>query len=145
MAEVLLRNGGKKLIALGAMVLSLFVPFIFCSPHSYGAETVVVNKAFNGREIKVRAGGLIRVELEQLGAAGYSWAIKDLNRDHFDVMSDETKDIPSKGEITGAPVVRSWLISTKNKGKAVLNFLHYRPWESEKSASDSFVLKVRIL
>ena len=145
MAEVLLRNGGKKLIALGAMVLSLFGPLVFCSSDSHGAETVVVNKAFNGREIKVRAGGLIRVELEQLGAAGYSWAIKDLNRDHFDVISDETKDIPSKGEITGAPVVRSWLISTKNKGKAELRILHYRPWEGEKNASDTFVLRVRIL
>ena len=127
------------------MVLSLFVSFIFCTSQSYAAETVVVNKEFNGREIKVRAGGLIRVELEQLGAAGYSWTIKDLDRNHFEVLSDETKDSPSKGEMTGAPVVRTWLISTKNKGKAVLNFRHYRPWEGEKNASDTFMLKVRIL
>ena len=145
MFDLVLKNGGKKVIALGVMALSLSIPFIFFISHSHGAETVVVNKEFNGREIKVRAGGLIRVELEQLGAAGYSWAIKDLDRNHFEVLSDETKDSPSKGEMTGAPVVRTWLISTKNKGKAVLNFLHYRPWEGEKNASDTFMLKVRIL
>ena len=145
MAEVLLRNGGKKLLALGAMVLSLFGPLVFCSSDSYGAETVVVNKAFNGREIKVRAGGLIRVDLEELGAAGYAWGIKDLDSEHFEVSSVETKDVPPQGDITGAPLIRTWLISTKKKGKAVLNFLHYRPWEGEKNASDTFVLRVRIL
>lgn len=146
MVEILLRNGDKRLIALGAMVLSLFIiPIIFCSSDSYGAETVVVNKSFNGREIKVRAGGLIRVDLEELGAAGYAWGIKDLDREHFEVLSVETRDVPPQGDVTGAPVIRTWLISTKNKGKAVLNFLHYRPWEGEKNASDMFVLKVRIL
>ena len=127
------------------MVLSLFMPFIFCISHSYGAETVIVNKAFNGREIKVRAGGMIRVDLEELGAAGYAWAIKDLDQEHFEILSVKTKDVPSQGDITGAPVVKTWLISTKKKGKADLKFLYYRPWEGEKNASDTFVLKVRIL
>lgn len=127
------------------MVLSLFMPFIFCISHSYGTETVIVNKAFNGREIKVRAGSLIRVDLEELGAAGYAWAIKDLDKEHFEILSVKTKDVPSQGDITGAPVVRTWLISTKKKGKAELKFLYYRPWEGEKNASDTFVLKVRIL
>lgn len=133
------------MITLGAMVLSLFMPFIFCISHSYGTETVIVNKAFNGREIKVRAGSLIRVDLEELGAAGYAWAIKDLDKEHFEILSVKTKDVPSQGDITGAPVVRTWLISTKKKGKAELKFLYYRPWEGEKNASDTFVLKVRIL
>lgn len=127
------------------MVLSLFMPFIFCISHSYGAETVIVNKAFNGREIKVRAAGMIRVDLEELGAAGYAWAIKDLDQEHFEILSVKTKDVPSQGDITGAPVVKTWLISTKKKGKAELKFLYYRPWEGEKNASDTFVLKVRIL
>lgn len=140
-----LKKGGEKLISLKAIVLSLFVPVIFCITHSYGAETVVVDKAFSGREIKVRAGGQIRVNLEELGAAGYSWVIKDPDREHFEILSVETKDIQSGGAITGAPVMKTWLISTKKKGKAELKFLHYRSWEGEKNASDTFVLRVRIL
>lgn len=145
MVGVLPKSRSKKLIALGTMVLSLSAFFVFCSSHSQGAETVVVNKAFNGREIKVRSGGQIRVELEQLGSAGYAWAIKNLDSEHFEVLSDETKSAQPQGDVTGAPVIRTWLISTKNKGKAVLNFLHYRPWEGENNASDIFMLKVRIL
>lgn len=139
------RKGGEKLFVLGAMFLFLFTPFIFCISHAQSAETVVVNKAFNGREIKVRAGGFIRVELEELGAAGYTWTIKDLDSEHFEELSSGTKDVPSRDDITGAPIVRTWLIATKKEGKTQLKFLHYRPWEGEKSASDTFVLKVRIL
>ncbi|MBN2034884.1 MAG: protease inhibitor I42 family protein [Deltaproteobacteria bacterium] len=139
------KNRGKPLISFGAMVLSLLIPLVFCTSHDCGAETVIVDKAFNGREIKVRAGALIRVNLEQLGATGYAWEIKDLDMEHFEILSVETKDVPPTSDVTGAPVTRTWLISTKNRGKAVLSFLHYRPWEGEKSSSDRFVLKVRIL
>jgi predicted secreted protein len=138
-------KGGEKLIALGAMLLSLLMPFIFCISHSHSAETVVVDKSFNGREIKVRTGSMIRVNLEELGAAGYAWSIKDLDSEHFEVLSSGTKSVPPPGDITGAPVIRTWLISAKKEGKAELKFLHYRPWEGEKNASDTFVLKVRII
>jgi predicted secreted protein len=133
------------LTTLVAMILSMLMPFILCISHTYGTETVIVNKEFNGREIKVRAGGMIRVELKELGAAGYAWTIKDLDKDHFEILNAETKDVPSRGDITGAPVVRTWLISTKKKGKAELKFLYYRPWEGEKNTTDTFVLKVRII
>jgi predicted secreted protein len=139
------KGGGRNLITLAAMILSLLMPFFFCISHAYGIETVTVNKEFNGREIKVRAGGMIRVELKELGAAGYAWAIKDLDKEHFDILSVKTKDVPSRGDIVGAPVIKTWLISTKKKGKAELRFLYYRPWEGEKNTADTFVLKVRIL
>jgi len=133
------------LITLVSLVLSLFMSLILGVSYTFGLETVIVDKSFNGREIKVRAGSSIRVDLEELGSAGYTWAIKNLDSEHFEVLSVKTKDFPSPGDITGAPVVRKWLISTKKKGKAELKFLHYRPWEGEKNASDTFVLKVRIL
>ena len=133
------------MIALKLMVVSLVVPLVLFLADAYGAETVVVNKAFHGREIKVRAGGLIRVELEELGSAGYAWSIQDLDREHFEVLKAGTGEAPPPGDITGAPVVKTWLIATKKPGKATLRFLHYRPWEGEKSASETFVLKVRIL
>jgi predicted secreted protein len=64
------------LLSLKALVLSLALSLVFGISHSLAAETVIVNKAFNGREIKLRADGLIRVNLEALGTAGYAWAIK---------------------------------------------------------------------
>jgi len=119
--------------------------FIFCASHASGEETVIVSKAFNGREIKVRSGGIIRVDLEELGAAGYTWAIQDLERGHFEILSVQTGDAPSASEVTGKPVVRSWMIRATKKGRAELKFLNYRPWEGQEKAIDSFVLRVTIL
>ena len=128
-----------------ALVLSLALPLVFGISHSSAAETVIVNKAFNGREIKVRADGLLRVDLEELGAAGYVWAIKDLDKKYFDIVSVQTEGTPPAADVTGTPVVKTWLFRAIKKGATELRFLYYRPWEGEKSAVDSFILKVRIL
>lgn len=132
-------------MSLKALVLSLVLSLVFGISHSSATETVIVNKAFNSREIKVRVGGLIRVDLEQLGAAGYAWAIKDLDKEHFEMVSVQTEGAPPAGDVTGAPVVKTWLFRATKKGATELRFLYYRPWEGEKNAVDSFILKVRIL
>lgn len=133
------------MLPLKALVLSLALSLIFGVFHSSATETVIVNKAFNGREIKVRAGGLIRVDLEELGAAGYAWEIRDLDKEHFEIVSIQTEGTPPPGDVTGAPVVKTWLFRATKKGATELKFLFYRPWEGEKNAVDSFILKVRIL
>jgi predicted secreted protein len=130
---------------LFAFALALCLIAGFSSSRSSGTETVIVNKAFNGREIKVRVNGLIRVDLEELGAAGYDWANKDLDQEHFEIVSVETKGAPPTSDVTGAPVIKTWLFRATKKGASELKFLYYRPWEGEKNAADSFILKVRIL
>jgi len=133
------------LLPLKALALSLALSLVLGVSHSSAMETVIVNKAFNGREIKVRADGFIRVNLEALGTAGYEWAIKDLDIEHFEIVSTQTEGTPPAGDVTGAPVVQTWLIRATKKGATELKFLYYRPWEGEKDAVDSFILKVRIL
>jgi predicted secreted protein len=132
------------LTAIGLVLLSLLMPFVLDLTPAHG-ETVSVNKSFDGREIKVRVGGLIQVELEELGAAGYAWAIQDLDREHFEVLKAETADGRSTNQITGVPVLKTWHMAAKKPGLTTLKFLHFRPWEGEKNASDTFVLRVRIL
>ncbi|MGV8074508.1 MAG: protease inhibitor I42 family protein [Syntrophobacteraceae bacterium] len=105
---------------------------------------MIVNKAFNGKEIELRAGEIIRIELEELGTAGYVWEIMNLDSDHFEVLKVATKDRSRPG-IVGAPVLKVWLIRAKEPGKCELKFLCYRPWECEANAADTFLLKVRIL
>ncbi len=133
------------MLSLKVLILSLALPLALGISPSSATETVIVNKAFNGREIKVRADGFIRVDLQELGAAGYAWAIKDLDKEYFEIVSVQTEGAPPRGEVTGAPVVKTWLLRAIKKGTTELKFLYYRPWEGEKNAVDSFVLKVRIL
>jgi predicted secreted protein len=126
-------SGGKiSTIVLNGIRLLLSSPLIFGHSLAYASETVVVDKAFNSREIKVRMGGIIRVDLEQASAADHVWDIKDLDQEHFE-------------EIVRAPVLERWVVRAKAKGKSQLTFIHSRPWKGEEEAADTFALKVRIL
>ena len=104
-----------------------------------------VNKSFNGREIKLRMGAAIQVELQQPGATGYSWEIQNLDTEHFKVTKVRTEERKESDDIVGAPIMKIWSITAVKAGKSQLKFLLYRSWEGEDSASDSFVLNVRIL
>jgi predicted secreted protein len=116
-----LKNSG-----LFAFSLTLYLIADFSS--SWGSETETFKKADSGKEITVRAGDVIRIELQQAGATGYLWEPHDLDTEHFKVVSMETReDVGS--EITGAPVVRIWSIKALKKGKSELRFFYYRPWK----------------
>jgi len=112
---------------------------------SFPAETVKANKDLNGKEIKVRTGGTIQVELQEPGATGYSWGIQALDTKHFKLLGIRTEARNNGGGLVGTPVMKIWSVGAIKEGKSKLKFLLYRPWEGEKSAEDSFVLNVCIL
>jgi predicted secreted protein len=132
---------------IGLKAAPLVAPLIILLGLSLASasETVAVTKAFDGREIKVKTGGLIRVELEQSGTAGYTWEIQGLDSGHFDVVSVKTPEPEGTGGVVTAPVPKIWVILAKAKGKGRLKFIHFRPREGQARATDSFVLTVRIL
>lgn len=126
-------------------LMVMLAVFIAGLSFACGEEVMVVDKAFHGREVKVRSGAMIRVELEQAGAAGYTWEIQGPDAKHFDVVSVKMPEPPDKSDLVGAPVKKTWLIRAKEKGKSELKFIHFRPWEGKEKAADSFLLKVRII
>lgn len=128
-----------------AMLLILTFSFACSLSVAYGEEMVVVDKSFNGREIKVRSGSMVRVELEQAGATGYTWEIHNLDKKHFELVSVKTPEPPEKSDLVGAPVKKTWLLKAREKGKAELRFLYFRSWEGKEKAVDSFLMKVRIV
>jgi predicted secreted protein len=130
---------------LGALFPRLLLALICGISCSHGAETVIVNKKFHNREIKVRVGSTIQLELEELATAGYAWTIQNLDTAHFEVLKVQTKSTPSKGDLAGASIVKTWQIRPIKQGQSELKLLHHRVWEDEKAASDAFVLKVRII
>lgn len=134
---------GGRIIKVVLFFLAL--PLVVGLSVAYGEETVIVTKAFNGREIKVRVGSMIQVELDQAGSAGYAWEIKDLDKEHFEVVSVKTPEPPEQPELIGGPVKKMWLIRVTAQGKSQLRFIHARPWEKEEKSADTFWLKVRIL
>ena len=136
----------KKLI----FILSCFIVLLPYDPCS-GTETVKemrdnktinVNKQDNGKEIGVKCGDMIRLELTEMGGAGYSWYVEHLNTEYLDLLSKETKVI-SEGKV-GAPVMGVWLFRTKKKGAAEIKMDHYRIWEGKEKATEHFSIKILI-
>jgi predicted secreted protein len=144
MVGMFIRTCMKDFIGFSSPALLLL--WLLCGAAClHASETVVVNKSFNKREIKVRVGGSIRVELEELGAAGYTWKLQNLDEDHFESPEVQTDGPPPQGDFTGAPVLKIWLIRVKKAGLSELKFIHYRPWEGEETTADTFYLRVRIV
>ena len=143
-SKLLIRLCGTLLLVFGSTSLAAQAD-IDATGGAQEIETVTVDKSFNNREIKVRIGAAIRVNLEELGAAGYQWEIKDFEKESFEILSVETRSKTSTVAIEGAPVLKTWLIRPRKQGKSELKFIHYRSWEGAKNASDTFNLKVRVV
>jgi predicted secreted protein len=73
------------------------------------------------------------------------WKLQNLDAEHFEALQEKIDDTPPPADITGAPVKKTWLFKPTKAGKSELRFIHYRPWEGEKSASDTFFLRVLII
>jgi predicted secreted protein len=103
---------------------------------------IEIKKQDNGKEITVKPGDIICVELEEMGAAGYSWFVDNLNTEHLEMLSKKTKLI-SEGKL-GAPVLGVWLFRAKKEGSAEINMDHYRGWEGKEKATEHFSIKLLI-
>ena len=125
-----------------ALLLGLW--FLMEVSHAFGAEMKIVTQADNCRAIKVAAGGQLRIELPQAGAAGYAWEIQDLDSEYFELLEAGTTGRPSPQDLVGAPVTMQWTLLVKKTGRAELRLLQYRPWEGKASAIETFVLEVEI-
>jgi predicted secreted protein len=77
-----------------------------------------------------------------LGSAGYGWYVDNLDKEHLELVSKETKVI-SKGEV-GAPVMGVWLFEAKKKGSSEIKMDYYRVWEGKDKATEHFSIKLTI-
>ncbi len=101
-----------------------------------------VYKQDSGKVLHVRSGDLIRIELDALGGAGYSWHIDNLDTEYLELVSEEVHDL--SGEKVGGPVPKMWLFVTKKKGTATIRMDHYRIWEGKEKTTEHFSITLDI-
>lgn len=105
---------------------------------------IIVKQHDNGKEIHIKSGDIIQVELEGLGSAGYEWYINDLDAEFLEIFSEETSAISEDKGKTGAPVTRIWRFRTKEKGHTWIRMDHYREWGGIEKAIEHFEIRVNI-
>ena len=128
----------RILIAFAIIVL----PFAaLASAGDSGANTVVITKADDGREIGVQQGAIIEVRLEQSAGTGYLWQIIDPDIAHLKVL--ESTDTQLR-QIPGGTLLKTWRIEAAKQGQTELKMLLYRPWEGIEKAVDRLQVKILI-
>ncbi len=103
---------------------------------------VILGKQDNGREIQVRTGDVIRVDLEGLGGAGFWWYVEDLNSSCWELIGEETRR--REQSRTGGPVLGQWFFQAIKKGTGEIKMGYYRKWEGRDKLADTFRIKLLI-
>ena len=107
-------------------------------------EKVIIRKEQSGQAITVKAGDLIQIELPELGSAGYSWYIDNLDSQYLEFISEETRKVSEEGKI-GAPVMHVWCFKAKKLGQTEIKMDYYRKWEGVKKSTDHFLIRINII
>ena len=136
---------GEKGILFLICLLGVFLSATFCRGETNETgykDLMTVTKGDNGKEITLHEGERFRIELEELGSAGYNWYFDNLDEEQLELISKSTRAI-SDGEV-GAPVMGVWLMKAKNKGSTEIKMDYYRIWEGKDKATEHFSVKLLI-
>ncbi len=105
-------------------------------------KIIRVDMNSNGKQIEARVADEIQIELEGIGATGYWWYFGRLDRDHFELMSEETVTV--REGVTGGPVLGVWRLRAKTPRLSIIKMDYYRIWEGKDKADKHFEIEVNI-
>ena len=109
-----------------------------------GEEMVIVQKEQSGQTITVKVGDIIRIELAEIGSAGYRWYIDNLDARYLELVSEETRKVSEEAKI-GAPVMRVWRFKAEKAGQTEIKMDYYRRWEGVDRSTGNFFIKINII
>ena len=112
------------------------------SPLLAADATITVTKEQAGREIALKVGNILRIELPGKGGTGYSWLVEDTFAPYLKLMDQTTRQL--KEGRPGGPVMQVWRFKAEQPGACEIKMAYYRPWEGVGKAVDHFRLKLHI-
>ena len=112
------------------------------SPLLAADAAITVTKAQAGREIALKVGGILQIELPSKGGTGYSWFAEVAGAPYLELISQSTQAAPEPRP--GAPVMQVWRFKAEKPGATEIKMNYYRPWEGVGKAVEHFRLKLHI-
>ena len=104
--------------------------------------TITVTKEQGGREIALKVGSILLIELPGKGGTGYSWSAEGTFAPCLKLLDQTTRQL-KEGRL-GGPVMQVWRFKAAQPGTTEIKMAYYRPWEGVGKAVDHFRLKLRI-
>ena len=112
------------------------------SPLLAADATITVTKEQGGREIALKVGNILQIELPGSGGTGYSWLAEATGAPYLRLMDQATRQL-KEGRV-GGPVMQIWRFKAEKPGATEISMAYYRPWEGVGKAVDHFRLKLHI-
>ena len=104
--------------------------------------TITVTKEQGGREIALKVGNILQIELPGRGGTGYTWFADATGAPYLKLMSQTTRQV-KEGRL-GGPVIQVWRFKAEKPGATEIKMAYYRPWEGVGQAVDHFLIKIRL-
>ena len=118
--------------------LLLFSPAVMASDPA----TLTVTKAQHGREIALKVGSILEIELPGQAGTGYSWLEQATGAPYLKLIDQTTR--PDKQGRLGGPVIQVWRFKAEKPGTTEIKMAYYRSWEGVGTAKDHFLIKLHI-
>ena len=118
--------------------LLLFSPAVMASDPA----TFTVTKAQHGREIALKVGSILEIELPGQAGTGYSWLEQATGAPYLKLIDQTTR--PDKQGRLGGPVIQVWRFKAEKPGTTEIKMAYYRSWEGVGTAKDHFLIKLHI-
>jgi predicted secreted protein len=132
---------GKIMLARITWLL-LTCLMLSASPLLAADATITVTKEQDGREIALKVGNILQIELPGTGGTGYSWAVEAACAPYLKLLDQTTRQL-KKGRL-GGPVMQIWRFQAEKPGAGEIKMAYFRPWEGVGKAVDHFRLKLHI-
>ena len=111
------------------------------------AGVVYVGEDKKGTEVALAAGETLRVELETIPTAGYTWQIVE-KPDFLELTGENTRAtnpaLQEQPGFTGGNHYMSFDLKASVPGTGILRLSEGRAWESDEPASDTFEVTVTV-
>jgi inhibitor of cysteine peptidase len=123
----------------------LLLAWLLLSPLAVMASdpaTLTLTKAQHGREIALKVGSILTIELPGPGGTGYLWVEQATGAPYLKLMDQTTR--PDKEGRAGGPVIQVWRFKAEKPGTTEIKMAYYRPWEGVGKAADHFFIKLHI-
>jgi predicted secreted protein len=131
-----------KIMLTRIMWLFLIGLILSPSPLQAADATITVTKEHSGREIALKVGNILQVELPGTGGTGYSWSVEGACAPYLKLLDHTTRQL--KENLPGGPVMHIWRFEAEKPGACEIKMAYFRPWEGVGKAVDHFVVKLRI-
>jgi len=132
----------KKIVLPRIMWLLLTCLMLSPSPLPAADATITVTKEQGGREIALKVGNILRIELPGIGGTGYSWSVEANGAPYLKLLGRATEQVGEPRP--GSPVMQVWRFKAAQPGATEIKMAYYRPWEGVGKAVDHFLVKLRI-